>query len=85
MGLVTRVRDKLDERQVRVRVTPSGQTLRAAACDIPAQIRDASGERDELRRLRQGIEAVRDRLERVAASRPSPVAARRPRRPPAAS
>jgi DNA-binding MarR family transcriptional regulator len=41
MGLVTRVRDKADERQVRLRLTEAGRALREKAEAVPACVLDA--------------------------------------------
>lgn len=63
MGLVARARDPADERQVRVRLTPTGGALRAKARDVPACILEASGLSEaELLRLQGEIAAVRDAL-----------------------
>ena len=63
MGLLTRSRDPLDERQVRLRLTPQGAALRAKAGDIPDCVDAATGLAPEaLRRLRDDILAVRTAL-----------------------
>lgn len=67
MNLVTRTRDKVDERQVRVRLTSTGSALQAAAREIKRCILDASSlKSEEQRRLRQEIQALRDSLTRAA-------------------
>ena len=43
MGLVTRTRDPVDERQVRVTLTDSARDLQMRAADIPACILEKSG------------------------------------------
>jgi DNA-binding MarR family transcriptional regulator len=64
MGLVTRTRDDLDERVVRVRLTASGRALRARARVIPGCILEATGlSLEELRRLQGEIDALRRNLE----------------------
>jgi len=63
MELITRERDKVDERQVRINLTPKGKALRASARDIPACVLEASGlEPDQLRRLKRELELVRKNL-----------------------
>ena len=62
LGFVTRSRDTVDERQVRVRLTAAGRALKAEAVDIPACIMTASGAQGP--RSREGARF------RVAASRP---------------
>ncbi len=63
MGLLTRVRDRDDERQVRVRLTPKGAELRKRTRAIPQCVVEASGlSVDRLRRLRADVAAVRDNL-----------------------
>lgn len=42
MGLVARVRDKADERQVRLRLTQAGTSLRAKAEAVPPCVLDAT-------------------------------------------
>ncbi len=42
-GLVARVRDAADERQVRITLTPAGRSLRQKARGIPAKLLCASG------------------------------------------
>lgn len=63
-GYVTRTRGVNDERQVNIRLTPSGQALKAQATGIPHEIYCATGSdaqrlirlRDELKQLRSTIE-----------------------------
>ena len=43
MGLVTRVRDKADERQVRLQLTEAGRALREKAETVPPCVLDAAG------------------------------------------
>ncbi|WP_416409355.1 MarR family winged helix-turn-helix transcriptional regulator [Agrobacterium rosae] len=58
-GLITRVRDKLDERRVLVDLTPAGEDLRESISSIPHQIETAcqiSNERAaELREALDGV------------------------------
>lgn len=62
-GLLTRRRDAEDERQVRLKLTPAGATLRDRAGDIPACLQAQSGRSlPELERLTVEITALRDRL-----------------------
>jgi len=65
LGLVERHRDPADERQVRVRLSQSGKTLRLKAASVPQCILEASGlTAEELRRLQTKISALRDTLGR---------------------
>ncbi len=93
MGFVTRSRDTVDERQVRVQLTAAGQALKADAVDLPACILTASGLTvPDLERVLASVSQLRDRLlgqfgsDRVAAE-PIPttgaaVPRRKLRRPP---
>ena len=64
MGLVHRMRDPKDERQVRLSLTKDGLKLREQALDIPPCILDASGlTAEDLQRLQLEITALRNRLE----------------------
>jgi len=62
-GLVKRLRDSEDERQVSIHLTPEGQALQAQAADIPPAVFCASGgsatdllsTRDQLIRLRDQL------------------------------
>jgi DNA-binding MarR family transcriptional regulator len=65
LGHVKRMRDPVDERQVRVRLTDKGRAIREKAREIPDCILEASGlEIDELHRLRSEIVALRNALGR---------------------
>lgn len=67
-GHVRRERDPDDERQVRVRLTPSGRTLRERAAGVPLAMADALGQgSDEIERLKAEIIALRDALGRAEA------------------
>ena len=62
-GLVTRARDKEDERQVRVTLTEAGAGLKAEAGPIARCIFEACGlEVERLTALRDQVTALRDRL-----------------------
>lgn len=62
-GIITRVRDDQDERQVRIRLTESGYALRYAASNIPGCILDRSGlTPDQAVALRDAVTALRDHL-----------------------
>jgi len=64
-GLLKRVRDSEDERQVRITLTESGHALRKTAEAIPAQILCASGlSTDNLSQLRGELQQLRDELNR---------------------
>lgn len=67
-GLVRRQRDTVDERQVRVLLTPEGRALRARALAVPLAVGEALGGdaeagatlRDELQQLRARLDAALD-------------------------
>lgn len=63
-GLLTRTRDKADERQVRLHLTERGGALRERASAMPRRLGKASGrDMQELHRLRIEINELRDRLD----------------------
>ncbi len=63
MGYISRVRDRTDERQVRVRLTDTGRALREKASAVPNGIVDATGmEPAEMARLKREIAALRTSL-----------------------
>lgn len=67
-GLVTRKRDKDDERQVRVRLTAKGGALRAKARSVGECAFEATGMSEAaLRRLQSDIATLRDNLLKAAA------------------
>jgi DNA-binding MarR family transcriptional regulator len=67
LGLVKRSRDPADERQVRIRLTPAGDRLRAQAAHVPNCIAEASGlTSEEARRLLAKVTALRSALEAAA-------------------
>ncbi len=62
-GLITRARDKADERQVRVSLTEKGRRLLAEAACVPGQILQATGLTvEQLRQLQRAIAGLRDNL-----------------------
>ncbi len=63
-GYITRLRCPEDERQVRIRLTEAGRTLRERACrHRPEWIDHAfEGDREALSDLRRRVTALRDRL-----------------------
>ena len=62
-GLVTRARDKADERVVRVSLTDAGRALAVEAACLPQSVLDAAEMTPEaLTDLRQGLGALRDKL-----------------------
>lgn len=62
-GYLTRSRDPVDERQVRVRLTEEGKLLRAKALAIPACVGEATGlSNEDLNRLVREIVATRDTI-----------------------
>ncbi|MDK1489919.1 MarR family transcriptional regulator [Sinorhizobium sp. 7-81] len=63
MGYISRVRDRADERQVRVKLTETGRDLRKKADNVPYGIANATGmEPAELVRLKQEIATLRTSL-----------------------
>jgi MarR family transcriptional regulator, organic hydroperoxide resistance regulator len=68
--LLTRLRDPIDERQVRIRLTAAGRRLRAKAREIPGCILEATGLGvEELQRLLGQIVELRHSLERYSAEK----------------
>ncbi|MCR0980714.1 MarR family winged helix-turn-helix transcriptional regulator [Roseomonas populi] len=66
-GLVTRERDRTDERVVRARLTEAGRALREKALDIPGCILGATGlDLPAAVRLRDEVDGLRKSLERAA-------------------
>ena len=64
LGYIKRSRDPADERQVRLRLTESGRTLRAKALHIPGCILTASGlDARTTKQLMTGIATLRRTLE----------------------
>lgn len=62
-GMLTRTRDTVDERQVRVALTKTGQAMQAQAADIPGCILEKSGlPLVALTALRDQINDLRDQL-----------------------
>ena len=62
-GLIKRLRDPRDERQVRLHLTPAGRALRGPAASIPRRIICASGHSaDELKKLKRQLLKLRDNL-----------------------
>ncbi|MDW5417762.1 MarR family transcriptional regulator [Iodobacter sp. CM08] len=62
-ALLTRQRDKTDERQVRITLTADGKALKEAAQMIPVQLLCASGQSTEtLMQLRSQLSQIRDDL-----------------------
>ncbi|MFJ3524268.1 MarR family winged helix-turn-helix transcriptional regulator [Pseudomonas sp. NPDC090203] len=62
-GLVSRSRDLIDERQVRVRLTPQGQALKTPALEVPNCIQDAVGlPVEDVMKLQAAVTDLRDRL-----------------------
>lgn len=71
IGLVTRARDPKDERQVRIRLTEKGRALEGPACAVPAELMATSGiGPDEYAKIRGGLDALRDALERAESGAP---------------
>lgn len=62
-GLVTRRRDRTDERQVRIDLTEAGRALRGRAASVPACVFEASGlDLETGLRLKRDLDALRRRL-----------------------
>ena len=65
MGYIARVRDAIDERQVRVQLTNAGHALRKKAQTIPPCILDATGlKAEDLAKLTKNITMLRKSLVR---------------------
>jgi DNA-binding MarR family transcriptional regulator len=63
MGYLARRRDKADERQVRVKLTPSGRALEAKVGDLVGCVFEATGlSGAEVQRLRSDITKLRQNL-----------------------
>jgi MarR family transcriptional regulator, organic hydroperoxide resistance regulator len=70
-GLITRVRDVSDERQVRVQLTSAGKKLAQLARNIPKCLEKATAmSADALTRLRCDIEALRANLIAASVTKP---------------
>ncbi|MBK5569644.1 MarR family transcriptional regulator [Ensifer sp. 2YAB10] len=62
-GYIDRVRDKADERQVRVQLTDMGKALRQKAIAVPRGLTQATKlGADDLERLRAEVSSLRDTL-----------------------
>ncbi|MFN3878407.1 MAG: MarR family winged helix-turn-helix transcriptional regulator [Brevundimonas sp.] len=62
-GLVTRTRDKADERVVRVSLTEAGRALAVEAACLPQSVQDATEMTPEtMTGLRDGLNVLRDQL-----------------------
>ncbi|HEV7307659.1 MarR family transcriptional regulator [Ensifer sp.] len=62
-GYIARVRDKADERQVRVQLTDMGKALRSKAISVPRDLTEATKlASEDLDRLRAEVSALRDTL-----------------------
>lgn len=62
-GLVTRARDKADERVVRVSLTEAGRALAVEAACLPQSVQDATEMTPEaMMELRDGLNVLRDQL-----------------------
>lgn len=63
-GFVTRLRDRADERQVTVSLTPQGAALKDKALDVMMAFGSATGcSLQEMTELRDKLQALRDRLD----------------------
>ncbi len=62
-NLVTRQRERRDERVVRIFLTPQGQALQSEMADIPSQVLSATcHELNQLERLKDQLEVLRAKL-----------------------
>jgi MarR family transcriptional regulator, organic hydroperoxide resistance regulator len=62
-GMIARTRDTVDERQVRITLTPAGRTMKRKAQAVPLQILRASGQSHQsLVALRERLTAIRRAL-----------------------
>jgi DNA-binding MarR family transcriptional regulator len=62
-GLIARIRDESDERQVRIMLTKEGRLLKKKAQDIPRQVLCASGQSQAaIGNLRAQLSVIRDDL-----------------------
>lgn len=62
-GWLTRARDRRDERQVRITLTPAGHALADAAAAVPRAFARSTGlDTDQITDLRDILIALRDRL-----------------------
>lgn len=62
-GYISRVRDKADERQVRVQLTDIGRSLRQKATDVPRGLMDVMHlSAEDLERLRLEVSSLRNTL-----------------------
>lgn len=63
-GLVSRERDKVDERQVRIKLTDEGRAMETKALAIPlAVVEGTGGSLESIDALRQELDALRQRLD----------------------
>ena len=66
-GHLSRLRDRQDERRVRVQLTPAGRALKAQALAVPQAVACASGcALDELVALTRQLQQLRDNLSQQA-------------------
>ena len=69
-GLVSRQRDKDDERQVLVRLTPDGMALKARSEAIPLAVAKGTGmDRQAVEEMHEQLMALRERLEEASSPR----------------
>ncbi|KQT46097.1 MarR family transcriptional regulator [Devosia sp. Leaf420] len=63
-GLVSRERDKVDERQVRIKLTDEGREMETKALAIPlAVVEGTGGSLESIDALRQELDSLRERLD----------------------
>jgi len=62
-GLITRTRNRIDEREVLIHLTEKGGALRARAADIMRCIDEAVGvDAEALRAIKQSLDTIRDKI-----------------------
>jgi MarR family transcriptional regulator, organic hydroperoxide resistance regulator len=71
MGHLTRQRDPEDERQVRLRITPQGRSVRERALDYRSELVEAMGlGAADFQHLREDLVKLRTNLSEVAQAKP---------------
>ncbi|MBB2908394.1 DNA-binding MarR family transcriptional regulator [Rhizobium sp. RAS22] len=64
-GLITRTRNRSDEREVLIHLTEKGGALRSHATDVMRSIEEAVGmDAEALRAIKQSVDTIRDKIKR---------------------